>query len=725
MIELSTIFFKGLDGNFQKRGLIKCVHCNHYYSMPEFHKAVFLHGIFLLVSSINGYLGTKCINPKCTRTLSFKGTREEVDYIKNDLFSCLDLGSFQIPQPDLRYHSPLKWSPDQYSRLKLFDILHSTCNIGGLYTETIDMYGGAHVQEESYLESEYYNSYVEGYGEPIGNTLSVWWFKKEQVENLIKIEDEKQISIFPRYIMFDPLYLEAHSFCWNYHFNQKFYGSLNFPQAAEIRTGNIAKNLIDQNYDFALLLDIAPYATAGSTQMVVNIAGHSFSWLKKDIDRLNNESELMQPRLIEHEKMIDELWNNYHTQYMQEQLTRLSTDFIFEYLEAIARTDFSYTTLWDLKSNYLKNIYDAYKSRRKKALNKKIAREKIKKWIDKECPAFQKIISIDDNINQKKLQLTRLAGSPMKNKIFLLLGESGTGKTLFARGVHDVKFAESNHNASGEDVRPFMQLNCATFPETLLESELFGYTKGSHEGADKDKQGKFAAADGGTIFLDEIGNLSIENQKKVLTVLDGDERTFYPLGSNKPVTVEVTTVLATNKDLAEEVEKGNFLFDLYMRINFLTYTVPPLRDRSKQDIELLIEYLIKNIAEKANKNDLGSIRVTTDANDMLVKYTWPGNIRELENLLKRIIMLRDGHDASDISVNEITMNLANQTKKLRKEIKKLRKLNIPPGKKKMLAQKDVENLLEKNGNDKTKVAKIIGIDRATLYRQLKKWKENS
>ena len=710
MISLSTIFFKRPGSNFKMLGKIKCPHCNHYYSMPEFHRAVFLYGVYFLVSPTDGYLGTKCINPKCTRTLSFKGTREEVNYFKNELFPLLDLGSFQR-QPNFRYHSPLKWSPDQYSCLKLFDIMHATLATGEIDIETIDMRVRDHEKKESYLSSEYYNSYVEGCGEPIGNILPVWWFKKEEVENLIKIEDEKQISIFPRYIMFDPLYLEARSFCWNYHFEQKFYGSLNFPRAAEIRTGNIAKNLIDQNYDFALMLDIAPYATTGSTQMVVNIAGHSFSWLKKDIDRLNNESELMQPRLIEHEKMIDELWNNYHTQYMQEQLTRLSTDFIFEYLEAIARTDFSYTTLWDLKSNYLKNIYDAYKSRRKKALNKKIAREKNKKWIDKECPAFQKIISIDDNINQLKLKLTSLAGSPKKNKIFLLLGESGTGKTLFARGIHDASLSESNHNLSEEERPPFVKLNCANIQEKLLESELFGYEKGSHGTADKDKQGKFVAADGGTLFLDEIGNLSIANQEKLLTVFDGKERTFYPIGANKPKTVELTTVFATNKDLAEEEKKGNFIFELYVRINGLNSEIPPLRARVKEDLGSIIKQLIKQEAEENQKSSLGTIGITDDAFNILAKHSWPGNVRELESLIARIIMLRHEHDTSDISEDEIPQEISAKPEVSGKKLEKSPKYKPGPRKSKSLIKEDTIVLLKECNGNKSEAARRLGMSR--------------
>ena len=123
MISLSTIFIKDAEGNFQSLGKIKCSHCDYFYSMTEFHRAVFLYGVYFLVSPTDGYLGTKCINPKCTRTLSFKGTSEEIDLFKKAFLFYLNLGSFQL-QPDFRYHSPLKWSPDQYPHLKQFDIMY-------------------------------------------------------------------------------------------------------------------------------------------------------------------------------------------------------------------------------------------------------------------------------------------------------------------------------------------------------------------------------------------------------------------------------------------------------------------------------------------------------------------------------------------------------------------------------------------------------------------------
>lgn len=711
MIELSTIFIKDAGGNFQFLGKIKCEQCGHYYSIPDFHKAVFFYGVYLLVSPTDGYIGTKCINQECPKTLTLSGTREEIDHIKGSLFSMLDLGNFQPHQPDFRYHSPVKYSPEQYSHPKPFNILYSTWDISGINAETVDMHVRTHEQDESYLADGYYNSFVEGRGKPIGNILSVWWFNKEQVENIIKIEDEKQIRIFPRYMLYDPLYSEVESFCWDYYFAQKFYGSPTLPTSAEIKTGNKDKNIITKNYDFSLLLETAPYATVGPTQMVVSLVGHSFSYLKKNIDWLNNESDLMQNRLIEHEKMVGELWGNYQSQHIQDQLSRLSTDFIFEYIKAAQRTDFSYSSLWELKSNYLKNLSNSSRSRRRRALNEKRSREKHQELIAQECPAFQHIISHDDKINEIKLDLTTLAGSPRKNKIFLLLGDSGTGKTLFAEGIH---------KASGKREKPFVRVNSGAIPESLFESEMFGHEKGTFTGAVRDRQGKFQAADGGTLFLDEIGDLTKENQKKLLLVLDGDDRTFTPLGATTPVAVEVTTILATNKDLLVEVEKENFRDDLRMRIKPLSYSIPPLRERGKADLELLAKYLTKKEAVLCKKQQVESVGIAAEALDMLAKYTWPGNVRELEGVITKIIMLRDEKDTSDISEHEITSNLSEFLTASKKDTLKSVGLKPTLGKRKLPAKEIIVDLLNRYKGNKSKVARHIGVSREHLSRELTK-----
>jgi DNA-binding NtrC family response regulator len=206
----------------------------------------------------------------------------------------------------------------------------------------------------------------------------------------------------------------------------------------------------------------------------------------------------------------------------------------------------------------------------------------------------------------------------------LMTGESGTGKSLIARAIH---------HRSPRAGKPFVEVSCGSIPETLLESELFGHVKGSFTGATYDKQGRFLAADGGTIFLDEINSASPAFQVKLLRVLQ--ERKFEPVGSNTTISVDVRVVLATNQDLARLVEENKFRQDLYYRINVVNILLPPLRQRLG-DIPLLAEAFLKKLTTDLNRKVHG---FTPEAMDLMQRYTWPGNVRELENAIERAVVL--------------------------------------------------------------------------------------
>lgn len=217
--------------------------------------------------------------------------------------------------------------------------------------------------------------------------------------------------------------------------------------------------------------------------------------------------------------------------------------------------------------------------------------------------------------------------APSKASV-LLLGESGTGKTLVARIVHEL---------SNRSKYPFVKINCASLPENLLESELFGHEKGAFTGAMKVKAGRFEEADGGSIFLDEVGELSLSLQAKLLRFLQ--EREFERLGSNKTIRVDVRIITATNKDLSEAVNRGLFREDLYYRLNVFPIQVPPLRER-KEDIP----YLLNHFLERASKEYGRRFRITPQALDVLVQYEWPGNVREMENLIERMAIMAEDNE---------------------------------------------------------------------------------
>jgi two-component system, NtrC family, response regulator AtoC len=210
----------------------------------------------------------------------------------------------------------------------------------------------------------------------------------------------------------------------------------------------------------------------------------------------------------------------------------------------------------------------------------------------------------------------------------LISGETGTGKELVARGIHA---------RSAQRDMPLIKVNCAAIPETLLESELFGHVRGAFTGATFTKKGRFALADGGTIFLDEIATLSMAVQAKLLRVLQ--DREFEPLGAERTQRVNVRVITATNRDLRQMVSEGRFQEDLFYRLNVIPITIPPLRER-REDIPLLVEYFLRRFAERTGKRIEG-----VDENVMaeLERYDWPGNVRELENTIERAVVLTTGH----------------------------------------------------------------------------------
>ncbi len=286
------------------------------------------------------------------------------------------------------------------------------------------------------------------------------------------------------------------------------------------------------------------------------------------------------------------------------------------------------------------------------------------------------------------------------NSTVLITGESGTGKELFARAIH---------NHSDRSDYPFVAVNCAAIPDNLLESELFGYEEGAFTGAKKGgKLGKFEIAQKGTIFLDEIGDMSLHLQGKLLRVLQ--ERELDKIGSGSNILIDVRVIAATNKNLEELVKNGQFREDLYYRLKVIPLMLPPLRNR-KDDIPLLIDYMIKEYSQKLNKDVIG---MEDDVRTALVDYSWPGNVRELQNIIEYSINMSISNLLTlDIIPNNIKYKYYDD-KCHKEEISTLADLE----------KEEIIKALNKFKNykkDKELVAKALGISRATLYRKLEKY----
>jgi two-component system, NtrC family, response regulator AtoC len=283
----------------------------------------------------------------------------------------------------------------------------------------------------------------------------------------------------------------------------------------------------------------------------------------------------------------------------------------------------------------------------------------------------------------------------------LICGESGTGKELVARAIHyRGTFAK----------RPLVAVDCGALVPTLMESDLFGYSKGAFTGAAKSKIGLFQAADGGTIFLDEIGELPLELQAKLLRVLQ--EKEVRPVGSNESIHVQVRVVAATNRDLESAIREGSFRKDLFFRLNVVSITLPPLRER-RSDIPMLAQYFLDRLAEGEN------IKFTSAAMKLLMRYDWPGNVRELENCLCRAVTLGDRKviDESDLSPALLQSSSHERIESIATDVND----DSSTVALEELERQTILRTFEKVGGDKAKAGELLGISRATLYRKLKRY----
>lgn len=250
----------------------------------------------------------------------------------------------------------------------------------------------------------------------------------------------------------------------------------------------------------------------------------------------------------------------------------------------------------------------------------------FREYLDLRKKAEKRYELIGNHASMKKLwrEILKTAST---NATVLIFGESGTGKELIARSIHSHSFRAKEK---------FVQVNCAAIPEELIESELFGHERGAFTGATEKKAGKFELADGGTIFLDEVGDMSLKTQSKVLRVLEEGE--VQKVGSNKISKVDVRIIAATNKNLKKEIKEGKFREDLYFRLNVVPLYSPPLREK-KEDIPLLIGYFCQLYAEE---NNFKLKKFSEDALEAMINYQWKGNVRELKNLVERLIIMNDG-----------------------------------------------------------------------------------
>ncbi len=302
---------------------------------------------------------------------------------------------------------------------------------------------------------------------------------------------------------------------------------------------------------------------------------------------------------------------------------------------------------------------------------------------------FENIIAKSSKM-QRVIELIKIVAK--SNATVLITGESGTGKELVARAIH------SQSHRRGKS---FVAVSCAALPESLLESELFGHEKGSFTGAYAQKKGKFEFANRGTLFLDEVGEMSANVQVHLLRVLE--EKEFTRVGGNEPIKVDVRVISATNKDLKRAIASGGFREDLYYRLNVVTIELPPLRER-KEDIPLLAQHFLNTFALENRKKIAG---FSPQATKSLLSYDWPGNVRELENAIERAVILAKDSLISLLDLPQENLSLA-RSASIGKNIKEVEKNHIL-------------NVLNDTGGNYSEAARILGISRMTLYHKVREY----
>jgi two-component system, NtrC family, nitrogen regulation response regulator NtrX len=296
----------------------------------------------------------------------------------------------------------------------------------------------------------------------------------------------------------------------------------------------------------------------------------------------------------------------------------------------------------------------------------------------------------------KKLmsEMERVAASETR---VCILGETGTGKELVARAIHAQGLRKE---------AMFVEVNCAAIPEDLIESELFGHRAGAFSAATADKEGKFQKADGGTLFLDEVGDMSLKTQSKVLRTLD--EGTFSPVGEEEPVTVDARVIAATNKDLEDEISKGNFREDLFYRLNVIPFYVPPLRER-KEDIPLLARHFLKDLSHTYSRRPK---EISEDALEALMRYSWPGNVRELRNLIERIVIMNPS--VSKLERKHLpTLVYRESGRRTMGDFSSLHQARAAYERDYILKK------LDENQGSVSRAAEVLGLERSHMYRKMK------
>jgi DNA-binding NtrC family response regulator len=662
-----------------------CSECS--YDVPEFdfRLSLVLYGIIILYGPNDVLMGTLC--PKCKKTSLNRYDHEYIKGIKYRLFYGTQSEAL------FKYHSfPYTHSYHEASLdIFLSPMISLNPNIGSV--EECDVSDLLTDLNTQLFKS--YCSYSWG-DEAIGPRMTICWADEDKIESLVQLENETGLKVFPRYISYNALYPYIENFCWENHL---ILGSVEeLSQYYRVfQLGLSAYKTLEKKKDFLNILT--------SDNNKAGIDGAKYIIYLGD---RGDEEKSLEENIIDFK--YDELWEKFCQSSVQESLAVLSDRFIYDYVSLTQRIDFNYGGMKSLIKKYFGQVYDSTKSSyQRKNIVGQPSEEEIKKVKEAE-KIFQsvQIISNDSRINKIKTLLPSLAKSRDPLADILLCGETGTGKELFAKAIHA---------ASGiDDSYKYIKVNCSSIPENLFESEMFGHKKGSFSGAIKDKIGHFQEANHGTIFLDEIGELSLTMQPRLLRVIQ--EREIQRVGSSDSEKMDVKMIFGTNRDLKQMVREDKFRKDLFMRIASFAFEIPPLRERV-HDTKILVRYFIDKFDSLRNKNsELQPIIVSKDCMREIEVYKWEGNVRQLEKVIFRVLFIKrhNNNDRSEINSNEFNEALSY----LRIDEDKSNSIQNPfkDKRKKIKDGRIIDDMLIKCKGNKADAARQLGVSTKTIYRHL-------
>jgi transcriptional regulator with PAS, ATPase and Fis domain len=696
-----------------------CSECSHELSPQDFSLSVLEYGFIFLSGSNDVLIGIHC--PECNKTAINRYDREYANELKEILFH-KSLDNSKSIEPSFKYHSfPFVFDyhesihgihyfqkqilknhidsvtepdffVDEYFKNQSDNIENEPDALEiGFFDSIIDIKNKPDDLEIKSSIPDLKNTYCSYYwgDEAIGPVFAVYWFSEGNIESLVKLENDTGLRVFPRYTFYNPLFPLIETFCWEYHYKHDDVQELKklFEVSALIPHSYVE---IEKRRDFLKIISFA--IEAFDTNYSVSIG--------KKVKELKSDGPY-------HKAKCNVLWERFCNNSVQEALTILSDKFIYDYIDQSQKIGFDLEQINKLRNEYFNKVYaNIIPSNKVKSDLRRISSAEKKRVIEAEKSFSKvKIISEDARIGTIKIKLAQWANYKKNYEDivmdFLLLGERGTGKELFAHAIGE---------AIGREV---ISINCGSIPDNLFESEFFGHVKGAFSDAIRNKQGFFTKADSGVLFMDEIGNLSVNNQKKLLRVLE--DRQIRPIGSDSVDNVDVVIVFATNKNISDNNQGRDFELDLYDRINKYVFEIPPLKDR-KGDIPLLVDYFLEQLDEVRKINcNLSPLKVSDELMSLLKAIDWPGNVRQLRNLIDVMIKTKPNKDRKEFGVNNIPVNFQNLfSKKIEPLLKK--------GNKKRPSDEDLIKH-EMDGLMRKDVAEIYDADEATVsrwYRDIKK-----